>query len=448
MATKTEAEQALINKINELIATGDAKALVYLAKALEGTSDGTTVQDLLIAQGDMIIRGATGLEVIKIADMLAPYQDALVSGANIKTIGGASILGAGNIEVGSDTTNFEKPDNNIALITKSNQYTIIIPTGFKVKVASTIIELTEDYIVNLNVNGAGGIDTGGRTAGTDYYIFATINSGFIASASKTLPQGYTVDEVRLIGGFHYGLTPEDEAATGNKTAEDMSKIQGINAYSFWDLKFRSICSNDGMVLVGSKWYDIYLLNSEHIDNGTSKAHLKIAAGTTDYGRAIPKIPIAYGGDNIVTYGKLTWFQLCEIAKSHGKQLIGYDEFPTIAYGVTEGKSSSTDAYESVAGKIEHYSNLTSKHGIEQATGVQYVWGRDLSEDGGTRAWQDVTDGRGQIYAAANSPVAVKLGGNRDDGVNAGSRSSNWSNSVWNSNWSLGCRFACDHLKLV
>lgn len=69
-----------------------------------------------------------------------------------------------------------------------------------------------------------------------------------------------------------------------------------------------------MVKVGNDWYDIYLLNSEHITNGTSKA------GATTNGRAIPKIPLEYGGNGTLTYGKFTWFQACEIGKAHGKRL--------------------------------------------------------------------------------------------------------------------------------
>ncbi len=36
-----------------------------------------------------------------------------------------------------------------------------------------------------------------------------------------------------------------------------------------------------------------------------------------------------------------------------------------------------------------------------------------------------------------------LGGNRDNGSNAGSRCSNWNNSLTNSNWNIGCRFSCE-----
>lgn len=44
-----------------------------------------------------------------------------------------------------------------------------------------------------------------------------------------------------------------------------------------------------------------------------------------------------------------------------------------------------------------------------------------------------------------SKTAVILGGNRDNGVNSGSRASNWNNYVWNSNWNIGCRFACEDI---
>lgn len=37
-----------------------------------------------------------------------------------------------------------------------------------------------------------------------------------------------------------------------------------------------------------------------------------------------------------------------------------------------------------------------------------------------------------------------FGGNRDNTSNSGSRASNWNNNVWNSNWNIGCRFACEH----
>jgi len=332
---------------------------------------------------------------------------------------------------------FQKPSVSV-LFTKTAPASFTLPIGFKVVVGSVAVELTSDYTLDLNTD----LDTGSKTAGSDYYVYAKSDSSFYISLDDSI----TAD--RLIGGFHYSLIPEAETTTGNKTESDMVAIRGINAHSFWDLKFRPISSPKGMVYIGGRWYDIYLLNSEHITNGTSKAGATIAAGATDNGRAIPKIPLEYGGDGSVTYGKFTWFQACEIAKAHSKQLINYAEFPTIAYGVTEGDDS--DAVDGGLANIEHYDYLTSKYGIEQATGVEWVWGKDLANGYGTTdfAWKDNADARGQIYSTSNAPVAVLLGGNRGYGVYAGSRASSWDRYVWNSVWSLGCRFACDHLELV
>lgn len=43
---------------------------------------------------------------------------------------------------------------------------------------------------------------------------------------------------------------------------------------------------------------------------------------------------------------------------------------------------------------------------------------------------------------------MKLGGNRSNTSNSGSRCSNWNNYVWNTNWNIGTRFACEHLSLT
>ena len=332
---------------------------------------------------------------------------------------------------------FVKPNNKIPLFVKASPSSFKIPTGTSIIVGENTITLASDYTLNLNSD----LDTGIKTGGTDYYVYARTDGTFYISANDAITAH------RLIGGFHYGLTGEAEATSGNKLEADMVKLRGINSYSFWDLKFRPTASTKGMVFVGNKWYDIYLLNSEHITNGTSKAGLKIAGGALTQGRLYPKIPLEYGGDNTLTYGSFKWFHACKIAKAHGKELISYSEFIGIAYGVQENVDASTQ--DGGGATIQHYANLTSKFGIEQATGTQWIWGNDLIGDtAGTFAWQNVTESRGQIYSIGNSPNAVVLGGDRDYGVVAGSRASSWSGYVWNTSWSLGCRFACDHLQLV
>jgi hypothetical protein len=320
-------------------------------------------------------------------------------------------------------------------------FTKTSPSSFNIQVGvgTQYVKLTSVYSLSLNTN----LDTGTKVAGTDYYVYSKPDGTFFISANNAITTS------QLIGGFHYGLVGELEAISGNKLEADMVCIRGINQYSFWDLGFRPISSPNGMVYINGKWYDIYLLNSEHITNGTSKAGLTIAGGVTGdgNGRNIPKIPLEYGGNNTLTYGKFTWFQACEIAKANNKQLLSYAEFPTIAYGVLENVSSLTNSYETIVGKIEHYTNLTSKYGIEQATGVQWIWGADLANypTDTVWAWKSQTDSRGQIYSTDNSPTAVTLGGNRGNGVSAGSRASDWNDWVWRSNWDIGCRFSSLHL---
>ncbi|MCT7643476.1 phage major tropism determinant [Aliarcobacter butzleri] len=395
-------------------------------------SDDTTLDELQEIV-NFIKQNKSILDTLGISN-IAGLQSALNAKADKTEVYTKTIL-----DLKISTQQFDKPSRG-PLFIKVSPSSIKIPAGLKLTVGEESFKVVSDYTLTLASNL---LVPETKTAGTDYYVYAKANGTFYISSNENI----TTD--RLIGGFHYGLVGETEALTGNKTEADMVKIRGINAYSFWDLKYRPVANSEGMVCIGKKWYDIYLLNSEHIINGTSKAGATIAGGETTGGRAIPKIPLEYGGNGTLNFGKFTWYQALEIAKAHGKELIPYSEFPTIAYGVLEGASSQTNAYEVVAGKIEHYPNLTSKYGIEQATGVQWIWGADLANGYGTTdfAWKDNADGRGQIYSTSNSPTAVLLGGYRGDGVSAGSRASSWHYFVWVSSWHVGCRFACDHLEL-
>ena len=342
------------------------------------------------------------------------------------------------------TQQFDKPTSGPLLI-KVSPSSIKIPSGFKITVGANSFKLASDYTLTLASNLVGST----KTAGTDYYVYAKSDSTFYISASDAI----TAD--RLIGGFHYGLVGEAETVTGNKTEAMMVEQRGIWSHSCWDLKFRPSSSVRGKNFAHGIWVDIYLADEDIAIRGYSSpwksagVKAKIAGGTTDYGRAIPKIPLAFGGNGTLTYGKFTWFQATEIAASLKCFLLDYNKFPSLAYGVLEGVSSSTNSYETTAGAIEHYPNLTSRY-MEQAAGVQWIWGADLANypTDTVWAWKANTDGRGQIYSTDNSPTAVILGGYRGDGANAGSRASKWNYYVWGSDWLLGCRFACDHLELV
>ena len=99
------------------------------------------------------------------------------------------------------------------------------------------------------------------------------------------------------------------------------------------------------------------------------------------------------------------------------------EFQIAMNGVEENVSAGKED----DGTIKHIGFLTSKYGIEQATGVQWVWSADK--------YKDYNDS------------ALVLGGDRGDGLVAGSRAVGWSFFSYCA-WDVGCRFACDNMNLV
>jgi hypothetical protein len=300
------------------------------------------------------------------------------------------------------------------------------------------------------------------TGGTDYAIYICTDGTIRADASFSAPAGYTTNNSRKIGGFHYGLVAAGTtvaggsfATTGNGmiwTQGDVDNIAGINKFSIWDLKFRPAASDPrGMVLVdGEVWVDVYLSSTDTDTNGTSKYNTNIASGTV-----LPKIPTAFGGNGTTTYPSLNWWVANELARAKQKRLMAADEFATAMFGVTENQS--IDATASTYPATQRNAGYTSKYGIEQASGHHWVWGQDsnfyseAASPGGS--WKQVNGNtgaagsqRGETFTFGTyGLVRVILGGTRANGANSGSRCSYWSVFPWGSVWGLGLRAACDHL---
>ena len=126
------------------------------------------------------------------------------------------------------------------------QKTMVSEPAFRVEsgviVANGDLEVTVNSTVVSIADGAS-VTMPAMAAGTDYAIYATA-SGLVASNNFTNPSGFTADDSRRIGGFHY----QDGV---------------INDRSIWDLKFKPSAKDPrGMALVigDSFWADIYLLN--------------------------------------------------------------------------------------------------------------------------------------------------------------------------------------------
>lgn len=217
----------------------------------------------------------------------------------------------------------------------------------------------------------------------------------------------------IIGGFHYGMCGEDFEAINNISKKNAKKIAGINAYSIWTQQHRPICEPSGMVFIPKLriWVDIYLVGNKYKEFGTSASGQNILAGGEHNGRKKPN-----GKE------KVLWQDFKEIGESFGKRMLTKDEFQIAMFGVKENDSArSLDD-----GITKHIKDFMSKYGIEQATGVQWVWSSNQYD--------------------SNEERKVLLGGNRDYAVESGSRCSAWASCLWFTFWPVGCRYACDHLE--
>ena len=326
---------------------------------------------------------------------------------------------------------FIKPfsKRRLPLFAKASPSSFIIPTGTRIQTDNAFVELVSNTTVSLNTDL---LIPESKTAGTDYYVYAKNDGTFYVSSNDSIGTD------RLIGGFHYGLTGEAEATSGTKTEADMVKLRGINEYSFWDLKYYANCKagNKGMFIVDNKCYDIYMGDVNYGIDFYSKANAQIAGGGTDYGRGYPKIPLMFGGNGTTNYGKLTPFVAFDLVNAAGKELISYQEFTKIAYGVQEGLAQP----ETIAGQTGHIGAVTSKYGMEQAIGTQWIWSSSLgTSSSGT--WNNIADARGQVYSDV---IVAILGGGRNEAAGGpGSRCSAWSNGLTVSVWHSGFRGCCD-----
>lgn len=253
-------------------------------------------------------------------------------------------------------------------------------------------------------------DYKGIKAGDDVVIFKTKDKGYKLALNLGVENKDT--DYDIIGGFHFGLVPKDFTGRNNISDKRAKKLRGINEFSIWTGEHRPTCSPKGMSYIKKYdcWVDIYMCNNEHEAVGTSVVGKHFLAGSNNHGRINPN-------EN----KDFLYKDFEAVAKLHGKRFITWDEFITAAKGVKEFASARKDDN----GITKHHADFVSEYGIEQATGHNWIWSEKIDDE-----------------------RAVLLGGVRGGGVNAGSRASNWGYYVWNSFWSIGCRFACDSLNPV
>lgn len=312
---------------------------------------------------------------------------------------------------------FRKADPTIVAWSKTGNFTVSTATTLYVEVNGSLKTIASGTAITMPT----------ATTGTDYAIWAKTDGTLEATSNHTSPP---TANARKVGGFHYAPGGNATGTSGGDTTAS------INAYSFWDLKFRPACADPrGMTLVaGGFWADIYLTGVDAITNGSSKYNVTMADGSSP-----PKVPTMFGGNGSTTYGSYTWFEAMELANAFGKKCPTQQEFMALAYGSTEASSVGSDQGSTILNAA-----YTSKWGVIQATGVLWVWGRDRGGAYNTGGWNANTEGRGSEY---NAPNAAMFGGDWSAGSGAGSRCSLWNDSASSSYSFFGSRFVCDHVQL-
>jgi len=162
----------------------------------------STATNAVIAAGDSVL-AALG----KLQAQISGKQDTLVSGVNIKTVGGSSILGSGNIAISGGTgistvVGIRGMNNSTTPNTKYD----VIASQVQCRDVSTgqVSGISNPATITNDISAAGPVANGRDQSGAFsnsswihlYYIYngsalATISSASPPSTGPTLPSGYT-----------------------------------------------------------------------------------------------------------------------------------------------------------------------------------------------------------------------------------------------------------------
>ncbi|OEY67454.1 hypothetical protein [Marinobacter sp. X15-166B] len=269
--------------------------------------------------------------------------------------------------------------------------------------------------------------------GDDVYIYAVQDASgiaqWIASKNSTVPTGYTADNSRKIGGFHFGKVRPLADAYNAAAALPTQIIPN----SCWDLKHRPKCDPSGMVEVipGQLWVDIYLASED----------------STPWPNTVPiSVHNATPLTGTEGYSRLDYSRL---VRNAGKRLPDYSEFMMFAYGVPQGTTGASGR-QSTGGHAGYGFECVSCLNVDQPSGNLYQqsslfydrdtgvgWKDDLNTG------KDGANNHGQWYGGQFRTAL--FGAGWYDAGEAGSRSVALNSVPWDVSAYVGLRGVCDSL---
>ena len=311
--------------------------------------------------------------------------------------------------------------------------------------------------------------------GIDYCIYLVLagsdNPEIIVSRNTTFPLGYTANNSRKIGGFHYGhiritdetMTPIDSTGArygSGGTIWQNNVTLGIIPNSVWDLKNRPKVLFGGMVKVGSLWISIY----------QASASIPVTFMNNENGNSISggELQSLYGQIPVTGTEGLNQYNFVELAGRIGMRLPSYEEWLMAAIGSPQGedgadnygwtKTTNTARTRTGCGVNPDTGVFDTAIGIKRFAISAYncvdmignVWewlsdysGRFDAVTGG--GWQEeLGPGMGNIWAfQENGLTALRAGGYWRSGVRCGPRAVLLATTPLLRTTSSGVRLACD-----
>lgn len=270
--------------------------------------------------------------------------------------------------------------------------------------------------------------------GDDIYLYATQHASgvaqIVASKNSTVPTGYTSDNSRKIGGFHFGRV----RAIADAYSAAATVSTQIIPNSVWDLQHRPKCDPTGMVEVipGSVWLSIYLMSED-----------VVAWPDTTIRSAYNAVPLTG------TEGYSRFYDYERLLRNSGMRLPTYAEMVAGAYGVPEGATGAASRQNT--GDHSGYGfAAVSCLGLDQPAGNLYQSTSHVYDRSAGTGWKDdLNTGKdsasqhGQWYGGEFRFLI--FGGPWSLGAEAGARCAVLNSHPWFVHSITGVRAACDSL---